>query len=85
MTMQADVETHFWLTRSVARMLGVSLSDAMARGELTPHGYAQMVARCCAAGCAGRCAEWLACRSIQADAPPSCCAHADQLKALRRA
>ncbi|MCE8008685.1 DUF6455 family protein [Aestuariivita sp.] len=78
------VDAHFWLTRSVARVAGVNLSGAMARAALSPDQYAEMVARCEAAGCADRCADWLA-QSPTATEPPPFCVHTAQLKALRRA
>lgn len=79
------VEENFWLTRSVARTVGLHLGDAMAAGQLTPQDYTEMVARCHSAGCSGRCAEWLGQqRDRCADAPPPFCVHADQFRALRR-
>ena len=78
-------EAHFWLTRSVARVIGVNLSDAMAEGHLTPEAYAGLVTACRRAPCAGRCAAWLADQSASADAPPPFCANARALSALSAA
>ena len=77
-------DAHFWLTRSVARVIGVNLTEAMAEGHLTPYGYAVMVMACQGAPCNGRCAEWLAQQpGAMADAPPPFCATARELSALK--
>ncbi len=78
------IDTHFWLTRSVARTVGINLTEAMAAGRLAPEEYSQMVARCRLAGCSGRCAEWLGAQTEghASDTPPYC-VHAAQLRALR--
>jgi hypothetical protein len=76
-------DRHFWLTRSMARMIGVNLSRAMAAGRLTPQGYAEMVSHCrCASSC-DRCVEWLAAQSGRAEAVPDFCVNAGRLNALR--
>lgn len=77
-----DIEKHFWLTRSVARCIGVSLSEAMATGQLTPQGYAELVTRCRASGCSEKCAQWLAARQRRADTAPEFCANAESLNKL---
>lgn len=80
----SEIERHFWLTRSVARTVGISLGEAMTTGRLSAKDYSRMVTNCREAGCASRCAEWLGGqRGGQASAPPPFCVHADQLKALR--
>ena len=79
-------DAHFWLTRSVARVIGVNLTDAMAEGHLTPDAYARMVTACRGAPCKGRCAEWLAEQpGGVADAPPPFCVNAGALSALKAA
>ena len=81
----SDVEEHFWLTRSVARTIGLNLAEAMAAGQLTPDGYTEMVARCRLARCAEACAQWLGQQAGgEADAPPPYCAHLAQFSAQRR-
>lgn len=68
-----DVERHFWITRSVARVMGVSLSDAMREGKITAQDYAAIVTKCRNCANAQRCQEWLAaCQSITRSAPPDC-------------
>lgn len=79
-----DIEQHFWLTRSMARTVGVSLGDAVASGLLPPDEYSRMVTRCRQSNCAKRCADWLGAQADgQASRPPQFCAHCDQLSALR--
>ncbi len=75
-TSLGDIEKHFWLTRSVARCVGVSLTEAMADGKLTPFDYAQMVTRCRAATCSERCQIWLAAQQAKATKAPEFCANA---------
>ena len=78
-----DPARHFFMTRSVARMMGLSLSEEMQNGHLAPAAYAGMVT--CCRGCAlvEACEEWLA-RQVpgQAGTPPGCC-NAELLNQLR--
>lgn len=78
-----DIEKHFWLTRSVARCMDISFSEALAEGRMTPDDYAQMVTQCRAANCSGQCALWLSVQQSIAPAAPEFCANADQLNALK--
>jgi hypothetical protein len=55
-----DPVRHFFLTRSVARVMGLNLSEAIQRGVLAPEDYAEMVADCSA------CALVSACRNSTA-------------------
>lgn len=77
-----EIEKHFWLTRSVARCMGVSLSEAMAEGRLTAQAYSEMVTQCRAADCSEKCALWLARQQGQASAAPVFCANTKALDAL---
>ena len=78
-----DIEHHFWLTRSMARTVGVHLGEAMASGRIAPDEYERMVTRCREAKCAAHCAEWLGQQSGgSAAVPPPFCAHSAQLSAL---
>lgn len=78
-----DVEKHFWLTRSVARCMNVSLTEAMAEGRLSSNGYAEIVTRCRASGCSGQCELWLSQQQSQANSAPEFCANAETLNALK--
>ncbi|WP_372887229.1 DUF6455 family protein [Shimia sp.] len=80
-----DPERHFWMTRSVARAMGVSLGEAMASGSLSPKEYADMVTRCRRCRFVDTCEAWLAHNSLDATAAPDCCQHADLFAALKRA
>ncbi|AOZ68585.1 hypothetical protein LPB142_04015 [Rhodobacter xanthinilyticus] len=46
MGFQGNVDLHFWITRGMARRLGVNLSEAMHEGLLSQADFAQMVNRC---------------------------------------
>ena len=66
-------ELHFWLTRSVARVMGVNLSDAIARDQLTPKGYADLVTECRGCPRVSSCQNWLAEQlDVTRTAPPGC-------------
>jgi len=65
-------ETHFWLTRSMARRLGVNLSEAMADDLLSPQSYAAMVTRCRQCPHVGACQAWLAQSTCAPEAPDHC-------------
>ncbi|WP_120632091.1 DUF6455 family protein [Ruegeria sp. EL01] len=77
-----DIEKHFWLTRSVARCVGISLTEAMADGQLSPEGYAELITRCRRCLNGGRCEIWLATQQEWAGLVPDFCANADALNAL---
>ncbi|MDU8927316.1 DUF6455 family protein [Alisedimentitalea sp. MJ-SS2] len=59
-----DPATHFWLTRSAARAMGVNLSEAMATGQLTPRDYSEMVTNCRACHMVEGCQHWLATEAV---------------------
>ena len=71
----SEIEQHFWLTRSVARVVGVNLSQAMSNGRLTPLEYSEMVARCRNCRCQTACLSWLASQACSAPDVPEHCAH----------
>ncbi|MCG7493735.1 DUF6455 family protein [Thalassobius sp. Cn5-15] len=75
-------ELHFWLNRSVARAVGVNLSEAMAEGDLTPQGYAEMVTRCRQCHQATACQEWLS-QSPSHHTPPAHCLNAGEIARLK--
>jgi len=77
------LDRHFWLTRSMARVIGINLSDAMAKKRFSPDDYAVMIARCRAKGCHEACQRWLAAQtSARPTSPPEYCAIADCLVRL---
>lgn len=78
-----ELERHFWLTRSVARVMGVNLSRAISEGQLTAQSYGAMISRCRGAGCDRRCELWLARQARQAESAPEFCAISGPLDRLR--
>jgi len=77
-----DPNRAFWLTRSVARAIGVNLSDAMQQGDLSAADYSAMVTRCRMCPHADSCEVWLAVNGAGAEHAPEHCANADLLNAL---
>lgn len=80
-----DPATHFWLTRSMARTLGVSFSEAMASGALSAADYAQMVTQCRKCPFVGECQAWLGAQGGLAMQAPEFCCHAKALMELAEA
>ncbi|WP_371807909.1 DUF6455 family protein [Ruegeria sp. HKCCA0235A] len=78
-----EIEKHFWLTRSVSRCMGISMTEAMAEGRLSPEKYAELVTRCRAAGCDVQCEFWLARQQGTATTAPDFCPNAEILNGLK--
>ena len=69
-----DPARHFWLTRSVARVMGLNLSEAMLAGHLKPDQYATMVTSCRGCALVESCEHWLGHLNGPSSAPPpGCC------------
>ena len=82
-----DPARHFWMTRSVARKIGVSLSEALVEGKLSQKGYADLVTRCRQCQSVKECEQWLAQPDQFAECVPDHCQHAalfDSLKDVAR-
>jgi hypothetical protein len=77
-----DPATHFFLTRSVARVMGVNLSEAMAAKDLTAAEYAEMVNRCRQCALVTTCQNWLGEKRTRPAAAPEHCCNADVLRRL---
>jgi len=79
-----DPARNFWMTRSVARVMGQNLSEEMHTGRLEPAQYAQMVT--CCRGCAlvEACEGWLGSQTGIASLPPPGCRNAALLSQLKR-
>lgn len=75
-------ERHSWLTRSMARRIGVNLSEAMALGRLSPPEYAALVTRCRGCHQVEACQGWLA-QSQNKGEVPEHCLNADCFNRLR--
>jgi hypothetical protein len=78
-----DPARHFWLTRSVARSMGLNFSEAMSEGRISANGYADLVTRCRKCPCVGQCEAWLAQAGINATEAPPHCPNAHVLNALK--
>ena len=76
-------DRHFWMTRSMARALGLNPSDAIRAGELSSERYADMVAACRKCRHVARCQDWLARSGAGADQAPAFCAHAETFNTLK--
>lgn len=77
-----DFDRHFWLTRSVARMIGVNLSQAMSAGRMTADDYCALITQCQKCGNSETCESWLASQTGQSDRAPDHCANAPMLNRL---
>ncbi len=77
-----DPVTHFWLTRSMARVLGVSLSEAMLDQALSAEDYANMVTRCRMCPHTEACQSFLGQRAGTAKEAPAFCCHAELFEKL---
>lgn len=77
-----DPNRAFWLTRSVARAIGVNLSEALHDGALTAGDYANMVTRCRMCPHSQTCETWLGVHGAGAERAPEHCANADLLNTL---
>lgn len=78
-----DPALHFFITRSVARAMGLNLGDALRTGQLEADTYARMVTRCRGCGLVGACQNWLASSSVQHSTPPEHCPNAGEFRALK--
>lgn len=79
-----DPVRHFWMTRSVARMMGLSLSDAIAEGRLRLETYEAMVTSCRRCPQVGTCEGWLARQTGDAAEAPAGCANGVVLNVLKQ-
>lgn len=78
-----DPARHFWMTRSMARAVGVSLSEVMVEGRLSHKGFADLVTSCRQCQFVQDCEEWLAQQDHKTSQAPDCCQHAAVFEALK--
>jgi hypothetical protein len=78
-----DPARHFWLTRSVARSMGLSFSEALSEGRISAQGYAQLVPQCRKCPCVQQCEAWLAETGFGATEAPAHCPNANTLNKLK--
>ncbi len=77
-----DPTTHFWLTRSVARVMGINLSEAMDANRLSAQGYADLVNHCRRCPYVETCQQWLGEPDKCAEKGPPDCRNYDALTRL---
>jgi hypothetical protein len=82
MGVEGSVDLHYWITRGMARRLGVNLPDAMRAEILTRADLAEMVNRCRKCGGVQGCLAYLAENPERAPAPPDWCHNAAVLSEL---
>ena len=78
-----DPVTHFWLTRSVARAMGINLSEAMADGKLSVKDYCDMVTNCRQCAFVEGCQNWLATKAVPRGEAFAQCHNKAQLDGLQ--
>lgn len=83
-SLKGDPGLHFWLTRSVAKVMGVSLSEEMARDRLSAQDYASMVSACRQCVLVKSCQCWLGDQKAFAKTPPPGCVNGDIMQNLAR-
>ncbi len=73
MGVQGNIDLHFWITRGMARRMGVNLTEMMHVGFLTQADFADLITRC--RGCTGAqgCVAYLSETSGPLASPPDWC------------
>ncbi len=82
MGVHGNIDLHFWITRGMARRMGVNLTEAMHDGFLTQADFATMITRC--RGCDGAqgCMAFLADHAGQSGSAPDWCRNGTILREL---
>lgn len=83
--MLGDQARHFWMARSVARVMGLNLAEQIDTGRLRPEEYQVMVAACRGCALVEQCEKWLATHCDLAKMPPPGCRISAPLTRLKRA
>ena len=83
MGMHGNIDLHFWITRGMARKLGVNLSEAMHDGFLTQADFAEMITRCRKCGRTEGCLAMLGQSAPALLSAPDHCPNAGILADLR--
>lgn len=78
-----DFNQHFWQLRSMAKLAGIDLGEAMREGLINTLDYAEIVTRCRGSACAAPCSQWLAQSADHNGTLPEFCANKDALERLR--
>lgn len=82
MGVQGNVDLHFWITRGMARRMGVNLTEAMHDGFLTQADFAAMITRCRNCGGAQGCMAYLSEHPERVSAAPDWCQNGQILREL---
>lgn len=82
MGVQENVDLHYWITRGLARRLGVDLIEAVHCEMLTRADLAEMVDRCRQCSSVQGCLAYLAENPDRAPTPPDWCRNAALLSEL---
>lgn len=82
MGVQGNVDLHFWITRGMARRMGVNLTEAMHDGFLTQADFAEMITRCRNCNGAQGCMAYLSEHPDRVDAAPDWCQNGQILREL---
>lgn len=78
-----DPDRHFWLLRSVARVMNLHLGAAVARGDLGRDDFRNMVNKCRTCLLVDKCESWLAASCGVSATPPPGCVVAPDLNRLK--
>lgn len=83
MGIQGNTDLHFWITRGMARRMGVNLTEAVHDGFLTQAEFADMITRC--RECAGvdGCMSYLSDNDRATGSAPDWCCNRSILNNLR--
>lgn len=73
MATQGNIDLHFWITRGMARRMGVNLTEAMHDGFLTQADFATMLNRCRECSGTDGCMAYLSGSGQGPDSAPDWC------------
>jgi hypothetical protein len=85
MGVQGNIDLHFWITRGMARRMGVNLTEAIHEGLLSQADFAGMITRCRSCPGAQGCLAFLSEHPERVDAAPDWCGNAAILSRARAA
>lgn len=79
-----DPNRHFWLTRSVGRVMGLSLGQAVLDGRLSEQSYCGMVTRCRRCLQVDSCERWLGAQPVPPTSAPDFCPNSEIYNRLKQ-
>ncbi|WP_275806792.1 DUF6455 family protein [Pseudothioclava nitratireducens] len=83
MGVQGNIDLHFWLTRGLARRLGVNITESIHHGFLTQADFADLITRCRGCSRAQGCMAFLSENDGPLASAPDWCPNAPILGELR--